>query len=71
MTGLVVSLNSVGKPFWVMVINIVGSVVILIPALFIGSKINGYVGMLFGLGIGQIIIGAGAVRVGEKELKAA
>jgi len=62
-------LNSVGKPFWVMVINIVGSVVILIPALFIGSKINGYIGMLLGLGIGQIIIGAAAVRIGEKELK--
>lgn len=62
-------LNSVGKPFWVMVINIVGSVVILIPALFIGSKIYGYVGMLVGLGIGQIIIGAIAVRIGENQLQ--
>jgi len=62
-------LNSVGKPLWVMVINIVGSVVILIPALFIGSKIYGYVGMLVGLGIGQIIIGAMAVRIGENQLK--
>ncbi|MCM1991154.1 MATE family efflux transporter [Oceanirhabdus seepicola] len=62
-------LNSVGKPLWVMVINIAGSVVILIPALFIGSKIYGYVGMLVGLGIGQIIIGAVAVKIGKKELK--
>ncbi|WBW94984.1 hypothetical protein [Oceanirhabdus sp. W0125-5] len=52
-----------------MVINIVGSVAILIPTLFIGSKINGYIEMLLGLGIEQIIIGAIAVSIGENQLK--
>jgi putative MATE family efflux protein len=62
-------LNAAGKPKWVMIINIVGTCLILLPLTIAGSKIYGYRGMLAGLCVGQIVLGFAATKIGRRELQ--
>ena len=62
-------LNAIGKPFWGFIINGVGTCVLLIPATVMGSKINGYIGMLLGLCIGQLILGVISVVINKKQMQ--
>ena len=61
-------LNAAGKPKWVIIINIVGTSLILLPLTVAGSRIYGYKGMLIGLCIGQIVLGFAATKIGKAEL---
>lgn len=57
--------NAVGKPKYAVNINILGTFLVMLPSLLIGSYIYGYVGMLIGLAIGQIIVGIYAVLLSK------
>lgn len=63
------SLNSAKKPRWVMIINAVGTCVILIPSAVIGAKIYGYIGMLIGLCAGQLTLGGISIIIGKINLQ--
>ncbi|MFP4456756.1 MAG: MATE family efflux transporter [Clostridia bacterium] len=62
-------LNAIGKPKWSLIINGIGTFVILVPSVYIGSMINGFVGMLLGLCFGQLILGGASINIGKKILK--
>ena len=62
------ALNASGKPKWVVIINVGGTLAILIPLTVLGSRIGGYHGMLAGLCGGQLLLGFLATRVGKREL---
>ena len=61
-------LNAAGKPKWVLIINVLGTCIILIPMTALGATIAGYKGMLAGLCIGQLLLGILALIIGKREL---
>jgi putative MATE family efflux protein len=63
-------LTAAGKPGWVLVINVLGTGLILIPMTYLGAQIHGFRGMLFGLCVGQLLLGALAAVIGKRELGA-
>jgi putative MATE family efflux protein len=62
-------LTAAGKPRWVLVINVLGTCLILIPMTVLGARL-GFRGMLLGLCVGQLLLGTLATIVGKRELKA-
>ncbi len=62
------SLTAAGRPRWVVIINTVGTLGIIIPLTFLGSRVFGFVGMLVGLSVGQLVMGYLATVVGKREL---
>ena len=62
------SLNATGKPKYVLVINGLGTSLILIPSIYMGFFLGGFSGMLIGISIGQIILGGISVKIGKREL---
>ena len=62
------SFNAVGKPKYSVLINVVGTIGILIPAVFIGASNYGFTGMVTGLAFGQIIIGIFAIWLSRRNL---
>jgi len=62
------SLNATGKPKYVMGINGLGTLILLIPSIYIGFYIGSFSGMLIGLCIGQLLLGFLSVKIGKREL---
>lgn len=62
------SFNAAGKPRYSLIINLIGTLLIIMPLLFLGVKAQGYVGMLAGLVIGQVLVGILAVWMSDKYL---
>ncbi|MGL1891337.1 MAG: MATE family efflux transporter [Spirochaetaceae bacterium] len=60
-------LVAIGKPKISLILNSIGTLLILIPFLYLGANIGGFRGMIVGLAIGQIIIGIVAEIIGKKE----
>lgn len=53
--------NAAGKPRYALLINVVGTLGILLPLLMIGVHMAGFSGMLIGLAVGQILVGLLAI----------
>jgi Na+-driven multidrug efflux pump len=60
--------NAAGKPRYVLLINITGTLLIILPLLYLGIKIGGFTGMLTGLVTGQITVGIIAILISRKKL---
>lgn len=60
--------NAVGKPKSSLVINVLGTLFVIIPAVFIGANTYGFTGMISGLAIGQIIVGIFAIWLSKNNL---
>ncbi len=60
--------NASGKPRYSLIINGVGTVCFILPALTIGTKFFGFEGMLYGLCFGQILTGTLAIFISKKRL---
>ncbi len=60
--------NATGNPKYAVLINVVGTIGILVPALLIGANSFGYTGMIAGLTIGQLLIGVFAIWLSKKRL---
>lgn len=61
-------LNAVGKPFWSLIINLLGTVLFILPLVWIGTEIKGFTGMILGLAAGQFILGIMAWFAGKSIL---
>lgn len=62
------ALNATGKPKFVLGINGLGTLLILIPSIYLGFILGKFTGMLIGLCIGQAILGFISIRIGQREL---
>lgn len=62
------SFNAVGKPKFALLINLIGTLLIIIPLMFIGITIAGFVGMLVSIAIGQLLVGLLAIWMSKKWL---
>lgn len=49
--------TTIGRPIWTVIINVAGTLFILIPLAFLGKAVYGYIGILGGVALGQIILG--------------
>lgn len=63
------SMNAIGKPIIVALLNVLGTLFILMPGAYIGSRYYGFKGMLFGLSTGQLILGIISVIVANYQIK--
>jgi MATE family, multidrug efflux pump len=63
------ALTAAGRPRWVVIINVLGTGVILIPLTVLGARLFGFHGMLAGLCVGQILLGYVSTIVGARELR--
>jgi putative MATE family efflux protein len=61
-------LNAAGKPRWVIILNVGGTVAIMIPLVVLGARLLDFHGMIAGLVAGQLLVGLAAARVGKREL---
>lgn len=61
-------LSAVGKPGIALKINLWGTLIIIVPAVLLGTYIGNYKGMLIGLISGQIIIGIITQRISKREI---
>jgi putative MATE family efflux protein len=62
------ALNAVGKSFWSLVINGGGTVVFMMPVLYLGSRYS-FTAMIGGLAVGQIIVGLISIFIARSKLK--
>lgn len=62
------SFNAVGKPRFAIFINALGTLMIILPGLFIGSSLYAFKGMLLGLVTGQLLVGGLAIYLSKNHL---
>ncbi len=62
------ALNACGKPYSVMQLNVLGTIFILMPLAYIGSRVFSFKGMLLGLCTGQLILGFISIAVVKNKL---
>lgn len=60
--------NAVGKPRYVLIINLTGTLLLILPLLVLGINVGGFTGMLLGISTGQIGVGILAVLVSRRKL---
>ncbi len=60
--------TTIGRPVWTVVINVIGIAVIVIPLAILGKVIYGYIGILAGVCIGQILVGIWSVILANKKM---
>ena len=61
-------LNAAGRPRWVIVINVAGTLAIIMPLTVLGADLFAFRGMVGGLVVGQLVLGFLATRIGRREL---
>lgn len=62
------SFNAVGKPRYSVLLNVVGTVFIMFPAMWLGSMLGDFAGMVAGLTLGQLIVGSYAIYLSHRYL---
>lgn len=62
------SFNAVGKPRYSLIINIFGTLGVIVPAVLVGTYFYGFTGMIIGLAVGQILVGIYAIWLSKKNL---
>jgi putative MATE family efflux protein len=60
--------NAAGKPRFSLIINSVGTLLIILPALWIGAVLDSFRGMLLGLTLGQMAVGVLAMGIAKRYL---
>ncbi len=60
-------LVAIGKPLISLILNTVGTVLLILPSIYIGTKLGGFRGMIIGLAVSQIVLGIIAELIGKRE----
>jgi len=77
MTGLMVTnwmsrmFTTLGRPKWTVLLNVGGILLVVIPLAFAGRFIGGYIGILAGICIGQLVVGAISIYLANKKMNPA
>ncbi len=74
MTGLMITnwmsriFTTLGRPKWTVLINVVGILAVVIPLAFLGNIVGGYIGILSGICLGQLIVGGWSVFLAKRKM---
>jgi len=74
MTGLMITnwmsrmFTTLGRPRWTVILNVGGILLVVIPLAFAGRFIGGYIGILAGICIGQLVVGAISIYLANKKM---
>ena len=60
--------NAVGKPRYVLLINLAGTLLMILPMMYAGIRLGGYAGLVIGLAAGQIAVGLIAILLSHEKL---
>ncbi|MCK5129600.1 MAG: MATE family efflux transporter [Clostridiales bacterium] len=60
--------TTIGRPRWTVLINVIGTLVIIIPLAILGNVLYGYIGILLGVCIGQLLVGVGAIILSKYKM---
>lgn len=61
-------LNAAGRPKWVLLINLGGISLILIPMMWIGAIVSNYEGLIVGLIVGQLMLGLLSAVITKRQI---
>lgn len=62
------SFNAVGKPRYAVLLNVVGTICIMLPLMLIGAMIGDFPGMVAGLTLGQLAVGLYSIYLSKHHL---
>jgi putative MATE family efflux protein len=60
--------TTIGRPIWTVILNVVGILVIVIPLAILGKVVYGYIGILLGICLGQMLVGFGSIIISNKKM---
>lgn len=60
--------TTIGRPFWTVIINVVGILFVIIPLTFLGKALFGYIGILLGICFGQILVAIFAILLSKSKM---
>ena len=60
--------NATGQPRYTLFINVVGTLFVIIPFIFVGARLAGFTGMIAGVALAQILVGLLAVWMADRWL---
>lgn len=61
--------TTIGRPGWTALLNVAGTLAVVIPLAFIGKFAGGYIGILTGICIGQLLVGGWSVYLAKRKMK--
>ncbi len=61
--------TTIGRPLWSVIINIAGTMLIIVPLAYLGRAIMGYIGILSGVALGQILVGLGSMHLAKHKME--
>ncbi|MBN2558152.1 MAG: MATE family efflux transporter [Clostridia bacterium] len=60
--------TTIGRPVWTVLLNAAGTLGIVIPLAYLGKAAGGYIGILAGVSIGQLLVGAWSIRLSKSKM---
>jgi len=60
--------TTIGRPRWTVLLNVAGILLVVIPLAYLGKAIGGYVGILAGICLGQLLVGGWSVYLAKKRM---
>ncbi len=61
--------TTIGRPRWTLVLNVLGTFVVVIPLALLGKMLNGYFGILRGICLGQFLVGLAEIGLSQRRMK--
>jgi putative MATE family efflux protein len=61
--------TTIGRPLWTVIINVAGTLGVIVPLAYIGRAVYGYIGILTGVALGQIIVGLAAAILAKHKMR--
>ena len=60
--------TTIGRPRWTVLLNVAGILFVVIPLAYLGKAIGGYVGILTGICLGQLLVGGWSVYLAKRKM---
>ncbi len=60
--------TTIGRPLWSVIINIAGTLLIIMPLAYLGRSLMGYIGILSGVALGQILVGLASIFLAKHKM---
>ncbi|MDX1358067.1 MAG: MATE family efflux transporter [Clostridia bacterium] len=60
--------TTIGRPRWTVLLNVAGILLVVIPLAYLGKLLGGYIGILAGICIGQLLVGGWSVYLAKRKM---
>jgi putative MATE family efflux protein len=60
--------TTIGRPRWTVLLNVAGILLVVIPLAYLGKLLGGYIGILAGICIGQLLVGGWSIYLAKRKM---